>query len=47
MRDYGIAGIFPFIVGFPDESDDSITATLDVAKRLRAMSPDFTTPRPS
>jgi radical SAM superfamily enzyme YgiQ (UPF0313 family) len=44
MRDHGIAGIFPFIVGFPDESDDSIATTLDVAKRLRAMSPDFTTP---
>jgi hypothetical protein len=39
-----IAGIFPFIVGFPDESDHSIARTLDVAKRLRAMSPDFTTP---
>ena len=44
MRDHGIAGIFPFIVGFPDETDDSVAATLDSAKRLRAMSPDFTTP---
>jgi anaerobic magnesium-protoporphyrin IX monomethyl ester cyclase len=44
MREHGIAGNFPFIVGFPDESDDSIRATLACAKRLRAMSPDFETP---
>ena len=44
MCRYGIAGQFPFIVGFPGESDASIVATLDVAKRLRAMSPDFQTP---
>lgn len=44
MRDYDIAGNFPFIVGFPDESDESIRATLDCAKRLRAMSPKFETP---
>lgn len=44
MRYHGIAGHFPFIVGFPDESDASIQATLDCAKRLRSMSPDFLTP---
>jgi radical SAM superfamily enzyme YgiQ (UPF0313 family) len=44
MRDYAIAGTFPFIVGFPGESDASITATLACAKRLRAMSPGFETP---
>jgi anaerobic magnesium-protoporphyrin IX monomethyl ester cyclase len=44
MRKHGIAGHFPFIVGFPDESDESIQATLDCAKRLRSMSPDFLTP---
>lgn len=44
MRDYGIAGHFPFIVGFPDESDASISATLACAKQLRAMTPDFDTP---
>ena len=44
MREHGIAGQFPFIVGFPRESDASITATLACAKRLRAMSPDFQTP---
>ena len=35
---------FPFIVGFPGESDESVQATLAVAKRLRAMSPEFQTP---
>jgi len=44
MRHFGIAGHFPFIVGFPDESDASIRDTLECAKRLRAMSPDFQTP---
>jgi anaerobic magnesium-protoporphyrin IX monomethyl ester cyclase len=44
MAAHDIAGHFPFIVGFPDESDDSIRATIDVAKRLRAISPQFRTP---
>lgn len=44
MRQHGIAGIFPFIVGFPDEASDSVAASLVAAKRLRAMSPDFSTP---
>lgn len=44
MRQHGIAGTFPFIVGFPDETDASIADTLACAKRLRAMSPDFQTP---
>jgi radical SAM superfamily enzyme YgiQ (UPF0313 family) len=44
MLSHGIAGHFPFIVGFPDESDDSIQATLEVARRLRSMSPEFLTP---
>ena len=39
-----IAVNFPFIVGFPGETDESVQASLDVAKRLRAMSPDFVTP---
>ena len=43
-RAAGVAVIFPFIVGFPGESDESVQASLDVAKRLRAMSPDFETP---
>ena len=41
---HGIAVQFPFIVGFPGESDESVRASLDVAKRLRAMSPTFETP---
>jgi radical SAM superfamily enzyme YgiQ (UPF0313 family) len=44
MLKHGIAGHFPFIVGFPDESDENIQATLDCAKKLRSMSPDFLTP---
>jgi anaerobic magnesium-protoporphyrin IX monomethyl ester cyclase len=41
MVRHQIAGIFPFIVGFPDESDASVEATLTVIERLRRMSPDF------
>ena len=44
LRRHGIAGQFPFIVGFPGEPPESIQASLDVALRLRAMSPDFRTP---
>lgn len=43
-RRHGVNVIFPFIIGFPGESDDSVRASLDVAKRLRAMSPGFETP---
>jgi len=43
-KKYDIAVNFPFIVGFPGESDASVQATIDVAKRLRAMSPKFQTP---
>jgi radical SAM superfamily enzyme YgiQ (UPF0313 family) len=44
IRSHGIAGHFPFIIGFPGESDESVRASFDVARRLRAMSPDFQTP---
>jgi len=44
MRALGIAGIFPFIVGFPDESDASVDMTIACAKRLRGMSDQFETP---
>jgi radical SAM superfamily enzyme YgiQ (UPF0313 family) len=44
MRDLGIAGIFPFIVGFPDESEASVDATIACARQLRAMSNSFETP---
>ena len=41
LRAHDIGGLFPFIVGFPDESPESVEATLAVIKRLRAMSPAF------
>ncbi len=41
---HGIGAIFPFIVGFPGEPDEAVEATLELIKRLRAMSPDFETP---
>lgn len=41
---HGVNVIFPFIVGFPGESAESVQASLDMAKRLRAMSPGFETP---
>jgi anaerobic magnesium-protoporphyrin IX monomethyl ester cyclase len=44
MLEHDIAGHFPFIVGFPDETEAGIQATLDCAKRLRSLSPDFLTP---
>jgi anaerobic magnesium-protoporphyrin IX monomethyl ester cyclase len=40
----GVAVTFPFIVGFPEETDQSVRDTLAVVKRLRAMSPTFQTP---
>jgi len=40
---FGIRVRFPFIVGFPDEDEESVAATLAFVKRLRAMSPDFET----
>ena len=38
---HDIGAIWNFIVGFPDEPDDSFHATLEIAKKLRAMKPDF------
>ena len=43
-RRHGVAVNFPFIVCFPGETDESIKESLEVARRLRAMSPLFTTP---
>ena len=40
---HGISIRFPFIVGFPDESEASVTDTLGLIKRLEAMSPSFRT----
>lgn len=36
--------IFPFIVGFPNETEKSFLASLRVARELNAMHPGFTTP---
>lgn len=41
---HGVDVVFPFIVGFPGESDESVRATLDLAHHLRSLSPGFTTP---
>lgn len=38
---HGVGARFPFIVGFPDEPERSVWETLDVAKRLRRLSPRF------
>ena len=43
-KELGIDVIFPFIVGFPGESDDSIRETVSVIKRLRKKSNGFETP---
>jgi radical SAM superfamily enzyme YgiQ (UPF0313 family) len=40
-RRHGVAVLFNLIVGFPDEDAASIAATLDLAKQLRALGPDF------
>lgn len=40
-RRHGVAVLFNLIVGFPDEPADSITATLAIAKKLRAFGSDF------
>jgi radical SAM superfamily enzyme YgiQ (UPF0313 family) len=39
-----IGAIFNFIVGFPGESAESVEATLQLLKRVRALSPQFETP---
>ena len=41
---HDIAAIFPFIVGFPNETDKSVAASLAMVKQLRRMSPRFETP---
>ncbi|MBI4551559.1 MAG: B12-binding domain-containing radical SAM protein [Candidatus Latescibacteria bacterium] len=41
---HGIGAIFPFIVGFPGEPDESVAATMRLVKQLRRMSPQFETP---
>lgn len=43
-RQAGIAIEFPFIVGFPGETEASVEASLSLACRLRSLSPAFSTP---
>ncbi len=43
-RDLDIAVIFPFIVGFPNESEKSVVETIRVIKKLRKQSSNFDTP---
>ena len=41
---HGVGAIFNFIVGFPGESEQSMQATLELAKTLRRSNPEFETP---
>jgi anaerobic magnesium-protoporphyrin IX monomethyl ester cyclase len=41
---HGVGAIFNFIVGFPGESEQSMQATLALAKELRRSNADFETP---
>ncbi len=43
-KDIGIAVQFPFIIGFPEETDKSIEETVKVALELNSMHPNFRTP---
>jgi len=43
-RDLEIDVIFPFIVGFPNETQESVTATVNVIKQLSSKSEGFQTP---
>jgi anaerobic magnesium-protoporphyrin IX monomethyl ester cyclase len=38
---HGIAVLYNLIVGFPGETPETLAATLEVGKRLRALSPSF------
>lgn len=43
-KELDISVIFPFIVGFPGESDKSVSETVKVVKQLRSQSEKFDTP---
>lgn len=43
-KKYNVGVIFPFIVGFPNESDESIIATRKLVQKLAKMSTKFETP---
>ena len=41
---HDIDAIFPFIIGFPGETDDDVMMSIEMVKTLRSMSPRFETP---
>ena len=43
-KKFGISVIFPFIVGFPDETQRSLDATVNMVLELNQMHTDFSTP---
>lgn len=43
-KELGIAINFPFIVGFPGESEKSVRATVDLVRQLNAKAENFDTP---
>lgn len=43
-KTHGIHVHFPFIVGFPNESKESVGKSISLIKKLRKMSPNFQTP---
>jgi anaerobic magnesium-protoporphyrin IX monomethyl ester cyclase len=43
-KELGIAVDFPFIVGFPEESDQNVKESISIIKKLRMLSPFFKTP---
>ncbi|MBX7242461.1 MAG: B12-binding domain-containing radical SAM protein [Bacteroidia bacterium] len=43
-KKFNVAVNFPFIVGFPNETDESIKASLSVAQYLHSLHPKFSTP---
>ena len=43
-KELDISVIFPFIIGFPSESDESVAETIKVIKQLRNQSSNFDTP---
>ena len=43
-KELDISVIFPFIVGFPLETDESVSETVKVIKQLNSQSPNFDTP---
>lgn len=43
-RKHNVSVIFPFIVGFPGETDKSVEQSLEMARQLREMKAEFSTP---